>query len=387
MSTNTAGNNQQDEIVDVAEESADTNQQTDEVIRPDDYDTDPMIVAMREAEKEIEESSKKAESAGDGEGDKAQTAAAADAKTEETKTSGAGESPTIPKARFDEVLREREDYRAALQYTQGILDAQAQMLKGGQPRTEGAASDGGQKAEDKADPIVGIDEQISAKEAEILALAQKYEDGDMSLVDMEKARIEIERGIRSLADQRVAALIQKGKDEAAQIATGHIAQTKIENEALSIQQNHPYVAEIDQLPPAIRDGVWAEITNEAMVKLAQQGINPNDGTVESRMALIREKAALTNVYGPRFTGKQLQPGQQNNANTAAPAMTEAAQNRLNKANVAAQQPPSIGGVGSPGTSGELTPEMIESMTEDQIADLLSANAGIVYKAAGFGTNA
>lgn len=82
-------------------------------------------------------------------------------------------------------------------------------------------------------------------------------------------------------------------------------QIRLEMEALKIQAQHPYVAEIDNLPPKIRDEIWALITDEAVAALTQRGVNPADGTFNSRLALIQEKAALTNKYGPQYTGKKV----------------------------------------------------------------------------------
>jgi hypothetical protein len=355
-------------------------------LKPDDYDSDPMIVAMREAEKEIE-----AATGGNGSQDQAaQSNEGGDGQAAAADNANAGAdkdvSPMIPKARLDEVLRQRDEANAALNYLKGVIDTQKSMITG-QAGTSTAEADGNQNTDVNAgkDAVSDIETQIAAKEAEIIALAQKYEDGDISLVDMEKQRIDIERGIRSLGDQRVNALIEKGKTEAASAATGTITAARIETEALTIQQQHPYVDAIDQLPPAIRDGIWNQITIEASNKLAAQGINPNDGTPESKMALIREKAALTDIYGPQYTGKQLQkPGNQNpnNQNGKQP-LSDKAQERLNKANVSNQQPPSLTGAGTPGSVSELTPDAIEKMSEDQIADLLKVNPAAVNRAVGW----
>jgi len=378
-----------EQIEDVNAQEAPTNQGNPAENDPvEQYeDDDPMLKSMREAEAEIaaEAEGKPADQPAEDQpqGEPKQAAPAAEPKGQ-PQGGDNNKSPMIPKARFDDVLSERDHYRQATTYLQGIVDTQTKMLKEGVVPTAKAEGEpiqgqeqGGQAAPKPA--ANAIETQITGIEDKKIDLGEKYENGEISFVEMQKGLIEADRQIRALDEQRLIAISENAKNTAVEVVSANNRQMQINNEAVRIQEQHPYVAEIDALPAGIRDGVWAEITKEAAQNLAAKGINPNDGSAASRLALIQEKAALTNVYGPRYTGKNIQT---TNANGNNKGRSETAQQRATKLDLADQQPPELSPTGAQ-ESRELTAKDIENMTQDEVADALQRNPKLLEKVAGF----
>lgn len=323
-------------------------------------DNDPMLAALKEAE---------AESAGQAkaEADKKEEAPAqtkADAAKPEEKSTPV----MIPKARLDEVLAERDRLKEALTYSQGIVDTQSQMIKGGVAKPA-AAQDQNGKTEVPATETVDV---IAKAEADKLALTQKYEDGEITALEWKKQEIELDRLIRAEADKQTQSLVEKAQKTVSDTLTADKIQSLKNAEAVERAKEHPYVAEIDKLPPKIRDGVWDQINDEAAVTVAAKGIRPGTATYELEM--IRERANLTDKYGPQFTGKQLSSPKPGTA-------SETAQQRAAKLEMAENQPPAFQGNGAT-EKRELTESDINKMTQDQLADMLLSAPAIVLKAAG-----
>ena len=350
--------------------TTETAKESNEAEDTSEIDNDPMIVSLREAEAEIA----KEQPEGQPEADKAE---AQPAKEPQPKPETDGKMPMVPKARLDEVLSENSTLKTQLTYVQGIAEARGEMLKSKPADTTGKPEEPGKT--ETVPEQTDYAGQIAKAEEEKIALAQKYEDGEISLVELRKQEIELDRQIRAAEDQREQARF----NEANKVATDTVAASNRANavtaEAIKIQEQHPYIAEIDALPEKIREGIWAQITDEAAANLMKQGINPADGKVESHLALIQEKARLTNEYGPRYTGKQLNtdPNSQK-----ADQLSDKGKQRLAKLNLADQQPPTLNGTGAHANDGELTEADLEGMSQDQMADYLATAPGRVLKAAG-----
>lgn len=383
MTTDTQPDQVVDENVTVQTQQAEGN-------TADDYtpeDNDPMIVAMREAEAEIK-AADTTEGAEEEATDKAPDPqiAKTDGKPAAQPATGNSdpEAPVmVPKARLDAVLADRDRHKEQAAYYKGIADTRAQMLQGpNQPASNDP--EGGQSGQGNAAPAVETYEaRIEAAENEKIAIAQKYEDGEISFKEAQEAQVKLDRQIRTLDSERVSAMVESAKQTSVQVVQANNRQIAIETEAMKVQEAHPYIAAIDKLPKAISDGVWQEITNEAIDNLKSKGIfiDPNKPLpADQHLALIKEKAALTNKYGPQYAGKiegqqqpQGQPGQ----------MSETAQQRLNKMNVADSQPPVASQAGYGADTVPLTEKDIENMSQDELADYLVANPTAVNKAAGF----
>lgn len=277
-------------------------------------------------------------------------------------------SPMIPKARLDEVLQERDQLRSTAQYLQGVVDTQTRMMS----TATQAAPQGNQQAGAPAAPqpqAATLDQQIAQAEAKKLELAEKYDAGDLSTKEYQEQVIGLDRQIRTLSDQSHQALVTAATQRAQAATQQTLMESQVNSAALKIQAEHPYVSVIDQHHNGA--AIWNMIDAEAQQALIQKGINPHDGTAASRVALMNEKAALADKYGPTLTGVQVQQPQvqTNQQQQPSPGLSPVAQARLAKIDVANQQPPASGSIGNTGQVNQISDDDIMKMSQDEIAAL------------------
>ncbi len=290
----------------------------------------------------------------------------------------------IPKARLDEVLRENAQLKDALVFKDGVIHTQKSMIQSKGSDAPAQGQEGKTTDAPKTDDPTDL---IAKAEDDIIALAQKYEDGEISLVEYEKGKLDLNRQIRKLDDDRIAAVTEAAKSTAQQTVNANTLQQQIEAQAAEIQKAHPYIAAIDELPPAIKNGVWETITVEAIENMKEKGItvqydergNLKPMSIEHHVAYMNERAALTNKYGPQYTGKKFD-GQ---PTTTQKPLSETAQQRAAKLELASQQPPATSAAGYGADKPSLTETDIENMSQDQLADLEASNPELLKKAAGF----
>lgn len=330
---------------------------------PSDED-DPIIQSMRAAEDEIAKGEPAPGTVAENAlqpGTEGQPAAPAAQTAPNPETPAAG--VMIPKPRFDEVLTERDQYRQHANYLQGVVDTQTHIIRNG--------------AAPGATPLPGasptpqgptMDEQITQVEAKKLELAQKFDDGDLSTREYQEQNLTLDRQLRGLTDARSTALIEQARATATTATQKVLLEGQVSAAALDIQRNHPYVAEIDRHPNGA--AIWNMLTSEAKQTLFAKGINPDDGSAASRVALMNEKAALTDKYGPSLTGKTIAPATSSTPTPQpAPGKSPTALAREAKIEVSTQQPPASGQLGSSGLTNQITDEDILKMSQDEIANL------------------
>ncbi len=339
-------------------------------------DDDPMIVAMKQAEADIAETENGATTSQTTGGAPVSTPTA-DQKPAETGKST--QDIQVPKARLDAVLSERDVLKGQVEHYRTLATVREEMLKGNGQAPATQEPPAGQTT---TAPAATYENLVEKAENDKLVAAQKYEDGDISLVDFKKIEIEADKQIRKLNEEHTVSLVEGVRTATTATITANNQQQVIEQEAVKIQEQAPYVAAIDALPAKIRDGIWQEINAEAIAKLAAKGINPQDGTTASKLELIREKAALTNIYGPRYAGT-IAASVTSQSATAKPAVT--ADQRAAKLDLASLQPPDIAAAGTSTASSEMTETDVMNMTDDQIADMLKKAPGLVQRAVGLTT--
>lgn len=329
-------------------------------------DDDPMIIAFKEAEAEL---------AAEGQGGEPKPAENPDsAPVNQPAGQPAGDKDQqpimIPKPRLDQALAERDKFKEQAAYFQGVAETQKQMLSNPQ---KGEAEPGQTAAATDANAPT---DAVAKAEADKLAAAERYENGEISLVEFKKIEIEKDREIRAEMVKQNEALTDKARQVANETVNARTTEQVLVSKAVEIQAQHPYVAEIDQLPEADKNFVWQQITNEAVFNLQKKGVNALDGSPASRLALMQEKAALTDKYGPAYTGKQLASQTQQGPKP----LSETAQARAAKLDLAQNQPPAFTANG--GDKADLTEADIENMSMDQLADALTSAPNLVNKAAG-----
>lgn len=348
----------------------------------EDFIDDPIIAEMREAEKEIE-----ALAAGTAEAEGEPKAKAEDAPKAEAQKN---KPILVPKARLDEVLSERDLLRSQLAYEQGLRDAQEQMKASAdqdKPNTDA------NKEVQKDSAVDEIEAAISAAEQKKLELAEKYDAGDISTVELRKAEIEIDREVRGLTDKKEIARLTELKEastlETKAALTAQQEKEWINSQGLVIQQNHPNVALIDSVRPSIRNAIWLEVDGLAKHNLLQRGINVNNLTLATRLELIKEKARLTDtpeilsLLPAEYQAKaKTQQSANSQTNPSPKQPSETALQRAKKLELAESQPPSVADMGHGATDGELTEADIEGLTEDEMADLIQRAPNLVKRAVG-----
>ncbi len=405
MSTNQDPNlktNQQDEVIneDRKETGSFINNNPDDKVTPP-ADDDDMLAGLAEAEAEI--AAAQAGKTGDADpakaaekqpqaGTEAQKTGTPEAKGQNAASDDDDDSgPMIPKARLDQVLQERDQFRTQAQYLQGVVDTQTKMIGTGKEATKAdatgtnAAPANGGNADPSSDDF---NAKIDAAESRKLELAKKYDDGELNTVDYQKQLVEVDREIRNLSNQQAEAKLAEIRNTATGASNAQLVEFQVTQAAKDIQAQHPFVTEIDKLPKAIAQGIWTQIDQEAQQQLIEQGINPRDGTASSRIALVQVKAQLADKYGPQFTGKTLeqltgtQQGNQPAPATAGKPLSPIAKAREEKLALAQNQPPATAEMGASGTANELTAAQIESMDDDALADLMVRAPQAVKRAAG-----
>lgn len=365
--------------------------QTDEDVKASDLETeislddddiysDPMFAGLKEAEKELEGS--------ETEGEKTQQAQSQPA-AQATEKTDKGDSPMIPKPRFDEIRSERDLLRSQVAYMQGLEDARAAKAAGiGNQDTGNGQGDG--KKDGSVDDMVAA---IEAAEQRKLELAEKYDEGELSTRDWKAAELVIDKEIRGLTEkreiERLDAIRESSKVETDAMLNAQRAAEWLTEQTISIQQDHPNVAVIDATPEHIRNGIWQQISSQALQNLSNQGINVNDPSPNTKFAIIKEKARLTDSYTadslkaflpPSFVAPASKSGQRQ-----APVqnqLSERAKNRSDKLDLADSLPPQISDMRSSAGDGELTESDLEGMTEDQIADLIKTQPQRIQRALG-----
>ena len=337
---------------------------------------DPVIREMKAAEAEIA----------------AEEAAGAEGKTEAQQAQGqpeakaAGKDKTeqvmVPKPRLDAVLSERDLLRERSGYLQGRNDILEKMVKEGKisdPASTKTESTATQEATTGA-AVDPVDTAIDTAEKKKLELADKYDNGEITSRQWKEQELVIDKEIRGLTSQRMEQVRAESRQEAQAVVSANNAQAQVETTALTLQEQHPNVAVIDALLPGVRDGVWNAITERAAVNLASRGVNVRDGSNASRLALIQEKAKLTDNL------EAFLPGFKPAAKTEAQGQTglsETAKNRQAKIDLANSQPPATADLGrGQSQTGELSDADVEGMTEDQIADLLQKAPNLLKRISG-----
>lgn len=276
----------------------------------------------------------------------------------------AGDAIMIPKPRLDEVLAKNSELQAKLDYMSGVTTTQQQMME----MLRNSASQTTQQNQQAApEPQKDFETLVGELENKKLELAEKYDEGELSTKDYEAQKVEIDRSIRKMLIDQNAQQADLIKQQTQAAAQQQLTQQQIASAAEQLMVKHPYVKEIDALPNA--DGAWQFINSIAQNNLIQRGINPNDGSVQSQLAMMQEKAALTDQHGAYLTGKQLSMPQGSNTPTIAGGLTQQQKERLDKINLAQQQPPSASGVAGTGQEQQFDDTRIEEMSMDELANL------------------
>lgn len=265
---------------------------------------------------------------------------------------GSQPQPMIPKARLDELIRERDEARLEAARLQGQLEAIQPIVQTAVPQTT-------QTQPTQREPT--NEEKLADVHARQDELAAKFDAGDITYSEMLKEQRALNAEEQAI---REAQLLEKVKPATAPQGGGN--DLYLEALTKQLEDAHPYVL-------AFKDRAHFNVlVNEAKKSLDAEGVKLND-TPEGRYTLRKRIAELSDEWGPRFYPDYQVPGKQ--PQTTQPQPSAAAQARASKLALQASMPPDLSTVtptGGGGQGGGLTNAQIEAMTEDELLALPKA---------------
>lgn len=318
-----------------------------------DYEDELLRAALEEEEREKNPDATPAPAP---EPTPAPAAAEAAPKTPEPKQEPS-DSPMIPKARLDQVLAEKDEMARRAAFLEGQLhQLQTQAT---QPATPAAPEE----------PPKTPDEIIAEARVQKQDLAKKYDDAELTAAEYEASKDRLDDIIAEAREAKLAQRFQPQPTTPSQRQqTGE--DLYLDQLTAKLETDHPYTLEIAKDDPR-----WKFLEDEANRQLQQEGIALMPGA--RGLYTLRERmAVLTDQYGPMWTGKSPDQirGQAPNpgtgpAPTPAPGLSPTAKARMDKLDMAEQQPPSTTSLGGSGASTEVSEADINAMSDDEIAAL------------------
>lgn len=305
-------------------------------------------IELREAAEAVE--AEKAEAAvkpGDGsddDGEPPQTAAQANKGGEN------GQTPMIPKPRFDEVNSELDKLRQRNAFLEGALAAREQT-----GQQTGASDDGAQKPgqQQPANPVEAINQ-------ELLEISRQYDEGDITYTELKQKELELE-------SRKLEMLSTAANKPQQQLSLAD--KMFLQQEDARLAKEHPFV-------DAVPDDVFDRWVNDARYTLERQmgdqwtGMPPGP---EKDLMLRREVAKISDVYGPAILGmtkEQLVSGGSAEPGRQEPRLSQTAASRQAKLDKAGNMPPDTSRLTTAAHNNGIPSESeIERMSDEEIAAL------------------
>lgn len=277
-------------------------------------------------------------------------------------------SHMIPKARLDEVLGKLDEAKNAAAYYKGIADARKEL--GAQPtRTE----------TDQNNPVEAtktVQELLGEINAQKMALAEKYENGEMTAPQWTAEQIKLDGQAQTLREGLLRIDADRIRAEAISEARNAGMEQRLDENAAVVEKDHPGLL---LMPKDGEHPHWAFLREEAARSLAAEGVVLRQGDSQSMVTFHRRMGELADRLAPGLTGKPL-PAPASTTQSGTPPKppvdnkqpSKVATQRLEKLALSHQQPPDTGGMGSSGTKPELSDAQLTGMTDDEIANLPAA---------------
>ena len=264
----------------------------------------------------------------------------------------------IPRPRFNEVLHERDQFQQAAAYWRGVAEANA--IRGQVPK-DGA---------DPQPPVKTPEERRADIRTKRKALAKKYDDGEINAVDLDDARQKLEDEEFAIRQEMLEArFAPKGQPKADQQPGPVSDDLYIETLTAKLEEEHPYVTVLSGDEFAEE---WAFLTRKAATQLIAEGVSLPKGELplRERYMLRKRIAELSDQYGPRFAGDAKPAKSSDAAQKGAGGLSQTAQARLDKINLAHSAPPDVNQMGSAGKAGiDYSEADILKMTDEEITAL------------------
>lgn len=273
-----------------------------------------------------------------------------DPKPQDPPAAGKEPMPMIPKARFDEVLSERERLAQETAYWKGVAEGRGPAPAPAAPQP----------------PPITPQQHVNALRLEKASLAKKFDDGEITMSELTAKQDEIDDRIHAVREE---ALVSKVGNRP-QPQTDDFG---LQSETAKLEESHPWVKVLEAIPN--NDADWDYLRGVAISNLASRGIDATSGKFGTYQ-LRKEIAELADHYGPTLFGPRAQahgialPGTQQ----PQPKMSPAAQARQAKLDTMSNAPPNVPAMnGAPGTgTGQPSTGQLETMSDEDIGKLPDA---------------
>lgn len=268
-------------------------------------------------------------------------------------------APMIPKARLDEVLRQKEQSELEAAYWRGQAEAR---------QTPQAPAPGSPQQQQPA-PVDGPEQKLAGIHARQDQLAKQFDDGEITLADFTRQNRELTNEELVLREEQLVAKVRPAAP-----AQGQADELYLETMTAKLEEEHPWVQVFDQVGTK---SDWAYLKTRAIENLTERNIDPSKGSM-GKFELRREMAKLADELGPSLVAQRAkasgiaipgQPAAAPAAGTQRPNLSPAAQARAAKLNMAADAPPDVTSMTSSGTDIGYTAAQLEGMSDEDIANL------------------
>lgn len=270
-------------------------------------------------------------------------------------------APTIPKARFDEMVDKANKAAQEAAYYKGVAEARAQQPA--QPQ---------QPQRQQATP----EQQLAeiARRQDVLAI--QYDDGKISMAEFKKHERTLANYEHNIREALLVAKVRPAPQPAPAPQQGN-DELYLETLTADLEKAHPWVQVLEQVG---KPSDWEYLKRTAIENLTEQGVDSTAGAL-GRYNLRKEMARLADELGPALIGPRAQargialPGQQPAVTAQQPQqrqLSPQAQARQAKLQQAANAPPNLASLA--GTTGQqgFTPSQVEALTEDEFDKLPKA---------------
>lgn len=285
---------------------------------------------------------------------------------------GARQEPDpVPYARFREVNEAARLARERAIYLEGQMEALRAALgqQGQKPQQAG------QQPQQQAEP--SIPERIEAERQRLLDATTQYDEGKISLSQLERVRFQTDDAIAQLREEALRRAAAAAAPQAESLHPSLADETILQYQLTQLEQAHPALR-------MMSDADIEVLGQMARTEAARQGRPIGVGPRET-LRLRQMAAELADVMAPRwYPNSAPQPGtapngaappatQQTAGQPGAPAgqqaLSPAAQSRLQKLNMAAAMPPDTHSMGGAGRADHLSDASIEAMSDEEILAL------------------
>lgn len=243
-----------------------------------------------------------------------------------------------------------------------------------------AAAPAGEPAPDAPAQPVTFDEAFAAVDAEYAQIAEKVDNGELSMKDAEVKRAELRARERALNEDRAT---QVAQEIATQAAADPRRDLGLKEHAVKLEQDFPVLKKVsvEQLKeierkvyakavlddnPIPEGAIGTKRLREEMAVLAEQKYDP---TAAAARAAKKSGQAAPGTNGQAQPSGGAQPG----TGTTLPT----AQQREAKLQAAGNMPPDIGTMGAPASGGEITDAqgaaIVAGLKDDELIRWLDAN--------------